>query len=176
MRQWNFTFPVQTSAHLLVQAIAQPFCVLLTSLSLRLACDATGSGEWSSTSLTSAPPFSFAAAALDTLWWRLDLEARQSSDTSARRGWAVMFSLLRPPADCALTSTPFLCLFSADTHTEVRNQGGRHVCKKLTKLKKWNFSTVVFVGSQRDVHIYNFTMGQWKMGNGKGSKWSCVRI
>lgn len=69
----------------------------------------------------------------------------------------------RPPARCALTSTPFLCLFSTDTHTEVRNQGGRHICKKLTKLKKWNFSIVVFVGSQRDVNIYNFTMGQWEM-------------
>lgn len=49
---------------------------------LRLACDATESSEWDSTRLTSAAPFSLATTALDTVPWRLDLGACQSSDTS----------------------------------------------------------------------------------------------
>lgn len=47
-----------------------------------------------------------AVAALDTLWWRLDLEACQSSDTSTCCGWAVMLSLVGF-VRCVLTSAAF---------------------------------------------------------------------
>lgn len=83
--------------------------------------------------MTNAIPFSPAAAALDTVCWRLDLEACQSSDTSACRGWAVM-RLLGGSVRHVLTSVLFLCLLSTGAQIQVRNQGDRRVCEMLTKL------------------------------------------
>lgn len=96
------------AAHVPVMSFYHSFSGHPSSLpSLRLTCDATEPSDWDSTRLTSATPFSLTATALDTVPWRLDLEACQSSDTSTLLQRS-LDALTRPPR---LFWSPRLSLF-----------------------------------------------------------------